>query len=167
MESIMAGIFAISGLVVVAITLSRSIAKTKSATQWVKGYNLKCNMSKEKVLELLKNVKYPQKEKVSVNAEGVVLFKTKCYEYPVELSLDESGNAVISLNVNWIKLPKHKSKKLAIDVDYVYQFIKQEIEGVEVVQAMEKYEKGMKMQKILNIASVICLISALSFMFLG
>lgn len=167
MESIMAGIFAISGLVVVALTLNRSITKTKSATQWVKGYNLKRNISNDKVLELLKNVKYPQKENVSVNAERVVMFKTKYYEYPVELSLDESGNTVIYLNVNWIKLPKHKSKKVAIDVDYVYQFIKQEIEGVEVVQAMEKYEKGMKMQKILNIASVICLISALSFMFLG
>ena len=27
-------------------------------------------------------------------------FKTKYYEYPVELSLDESGNTVIYLNVN-------------------------------------------------------------------
>ena len=167
MESIMSVVFMASGLVVIALTLSRSVARTKSSVKWLKGYNLKCRMTDEAVVELLNRISYPQKESVSVGTDGKVTLKTNRYEYPVEISADENGNTTIGLIINWAKVSKYKRKRLAFDWDNVYQFIQQEVEGVETVDAMKAYEKNMKMQKLLNIASIICLISALSFMFMG
>lgn len=167
MESIMLVILVISGLVVIALSFSRSVSRTKSATRWLKGYNLKNSMSDESVLELLKRVKYPQKEDISVESDGKIVFKTKYYSYPVEVSKDENGYTTVGLIVNWAKLSKSKRKKVAFDWDNVYQFIKQEVEGVESIDAMKAYEKNEKMQKIYIIAGVICVISACSFMFIG
>lgn len=166
MGSIMSVIFMASGLVVIVLTLSRSVARTQSSVRWLKGYNLKCHMTDEAVVELLNRISYPQKESVSVGAEGKIILKTSRYEYPVEISEDENGNTNIGLVINWSKVSKSKRKRLAFDWDNVYQFIKQEVEGVEAVDAMKAYEKNMKMQKLLNIASIICLVSALSFLFL-
>ena len=166
MESIMSVVFMASGLVVIALTLSRSVARTKSSVKWLKGYDLKCRMTDEAVVELLNRISYPQKESVSVGTDGKVILKTNHYEYPVEISADENGNTTIGLIINWAKVSKYKRKRLAFDWDNVFQVIQQEVEGVEAVDAMKAYEKNMKMQKLLNIASIICLVSALSFMFL-
>ena len=74
---------------VVAITLSRSIAKTRSATQWVKGYNLKCNMSKEKVLELLKNVNLTASDIVGIGMGAPGMIDSK------------NGVVIYSNNLQW------------------------------------------------------------------
>lgn len=167
MDSIIALVIAISAIVYGALTFITSISRTKSATRWLKGYNLKCNMSDEAVLELLKRVQYPQKESVVMDKEGKISFKTKIYEYPVELSKDENGNTTVGLIVNWLKVSKSKKKKVAIDLDNVYQFLKQEIEGTTSIDAMKIYERNLKRQKVLQISGIIFLVSAICFMLIG
>ncbi len=167
MSSIIVAVMAVSAIVIIALTLITSLSRAKSATRWLKGYNLKSNMSEEAVLELLKRVPYPQKESVVMDADGKISFKTKIYEYPVELSKDENGNTTVGLIVNWLKVSKSKKKKVAFDFDNVYQFLKQEVEGIGSVDAMETYERNLKRQKAVTIAGIIFVVSSICFMLFG
>lgn len=164
MDTILAAILGISALVVIVLTLGNSIARTKSSVKWLKGYNLKRNMSTEAVVDLLNRTKYPEKESVVLGEDGSVVYKTKLYSYPVEIAEDKNGCTTVGLIVNWGRMSKSKRKKVALDWDNIYQFLQQEVEGTEVIDAMQAYNKNLKMQKILKIASVVCVISAVVFL---
>ena len=164
MDTILAAILGISALVVIVLTLGNSIARTKSSVKWLKGYNLKRYMSTEAVVDLLNRTKYPEKESVVLGEDGSVVYKTKLYSYPVEIAEDKNGCTTVGLIVNWGRMSKSKRKKVALDWDNIYQFLQQEVEGTEVIDAMQAYNKNLKMQKILKIASVVCVISAVVFL---
>ena len=160
MNGIIVGIVAVSGIVVLVLSFWSSVSRTKSSVRWLKGYNLKCAMQQDAVVELLRRVKYPEKKEVSVDGEGHISFITNRYSYPIEISQDEMGNTVIGIVINGSKLSKRNRKKVAYDWDNVYQFIKQEVEGID---AMTGYEKNRKIQKLYNIASVALVVGIILF----
>lgn len=164
MSDIFTMIFVISGVLVIVLYLYRSIARTKSSVRWLKGYNLNSTVSGDTLLELLNRVKYPQKEEVTSDENGAITFKTKLFEYPVKTSQDENGNTVVEFQVQWSKVRKYKRKKVAMDLDNVYQFLKQEIEGTTSIDAMKQYEKNVKLQKAINIVSIALVVSFLAIM---
>lgn len=51
-----------------------------------------------------------------------------------------------------------------MDLDNVYQFLKQEIEGTTSIDAMKQYEKNVKLQKAINIVSIALVVSFLAIM---
>ncbi len=154
MSDILTLIFVISGVLVIVLYLYRSISRTKSSMRWLKGYNLNSKVSGDTLLEILNRVKYPQKEEVTSDENGAITFKTKLFEYPVKTSQDENGNTVVEFQVQWSNVWKYKRKKVAMDLDNVYQFFKQEIEGTTSIDAMKHYEKNVKLQKAINIVSI-------------
>lgn len=167
MDTIVVVILGISGLAVIALTLWSSATRTKSSVKWLKGYNLKRNISPEAVVDLFNKIKYPEKESAILGDDGSIIYTTKVHSYPVEISNDANGYTIVGLLVNWGRVSKKKRKKVAFDWDNTYQFLMQEVEGKEVVDAMRVYEKNMKMQKLLNIASGICVASIIVFLIIS
>lgn len=161
MNNILTLIFGISGVLVIVLYLYRSISRTKSSVRWLKGYNLNSKVSEDTLLELLNRVKYPQKEEIISDENGAITFKTKLFQYPVKTSQDENGNTVVEFQVQWSKVHKYKRQKVAMDLDNVYQFFKQEIEGTTSIDAMKQYEKNVKLQKAINVVSIALIASFL------
>lgn len=161
MNNILTLIFGISGVLVIVLYLYRSISRTKSSVRWLKGYNLNSKVSEDTLLELLNRVKYPQKEEIISDENGAITFKTKLFQYPVKTSQDENGNTVVEFQVQWSKVHKYKRQKVAMDLDNVYQFFKQEIEGTTSIDAMKQYEQNVKLQKAINVVSIALIASFL------
>ena len=167
MDTIVALIFGISALAVVVFTFWSSVTRTKSGLRWMKGYNLKRRMSTEEVVELLNKIEYPEKETLTVGEDGKIIYSTKLYSYSVETSTDSNGYTNIGLVINWSKVSKRMKKKVAFDWDNIYQFLAQEVEGKDSIDAMQFYEKNKKMQKLSNIAGIICIASMIVFMIIN
>lgn len=59
------------------------------------------------------------------------------------------------------KFHKYKRQKVAMDLDNVYRFFKQEIEGTTSIDVMKQYEKNVKLQKAINVVSIALIASFL------
>lgn len=159
MENVLIYIIAISGLAYLVVLGWRSFSKTKSAVRWLKGLNLKKPLSDEEVFQLLEKIDWPSKKSVSRNAEGKIVVITDDYSYVTELTQDENHNTVIGFIVNWLEVGKRKRHKVAMDLDELYLFVSQEIEGNKNVHAMKVYKGNIVVNKTLKILCVVFSVS--------
>ncbi len=149
-------IWFISVLVVCGLILYRSVARTKSAAHWLKGFNLKQKKTVEEVYTLLNRLQHPLKKTVDYSEVGKIVIKTEVYDFPVEISEDKDGNTVVGLLVNWGTIGKRKRKKVAYCWDELYHFLQAEVEGSGIDMAMKKYERNAKINKMITISSIAC-----------
>lgn len=153
---LMAVIWFISVLVVCGLILYSSVARTKSAAHWLKGFNLKQKKTVEEVYTILNKLQHPLKKSVEYNDTGKIVIKTEVYDFAVDVSEGKDGNTVVGLLVNWGAIGKRKRKKVAYCWDELYHFLEAEVEGNGIDGAMKKYEHNIKVNKMITISSVVC-----------
>ena len=163
MSEIMVIILAVSGLIIIVMTLMRSIARTKSSVRWVKGISFKDKKTEEEIFECVKRINHPAVTSVDYNAEGKIVVHTSMYDFPVEVTQNKEGNTTIGFIVNWIKMSKRKRKKIAFLFDELCLFLKHVVENKDLSEAMEVYEKNVKFAKIYKIVGTVLIVAFVLF----
>lgn len=162
MEQLIILIVLLAGLICISLVLVESILRTRSAWRWRNGYKFNRHMEQNEIISLLESVQYPEKKEVFVNADGKIMFKTQCHQYPVQI-YDEIGCTVIGFLVSWIEVSKTKRKKVACDWDNLYSFLKETSETGGCENAIKNYKMRNIMSTIKCIDTAILLIAIIIF----